>query len=83
MRQGRFKMIDLDLMLKSLRLAWLQRILNANQGLGSVFECQSRPWKCYLSRILTKFGGPFLFNCNYDCMDRPFFTTSAVVVLVS
>ena len=52
-------MIDLDCMIKSLSLAGLQRIFNANQ----------RPWKWYLSHILTKFGFLFLFNCNYEIND--------------
>ena len=52
-------MIDLDCTMKSLRLAWLQRIYNVTEG----------PWKWYLSHLLTKFGSLFLFNCNYDVND--------------
>ena len=52
-------MIDLDCMIKSLCLAWLQRIYNVTEG----------PWKWYLSHLLAKFGGLFLFNCNYDAND--------------
>ena len=52
-------MIDQDCMIKSLRLAWLQRIYNVTEG----------PWKWYLSHLLAKFGGLFLFNCNYDVND--------------
>ena len=44
--KGGLKMTDLECMIKSLRLAWLQRVFNANQV----------PWKWYLSHILTKFG---------------------------
>ena len=54
--KGGLKMIDLDCMIKSLRLAWLQRIYNVTEG----------PWKWYLSHLLAKFGGLFLLNCNYD-----------------
>ena len=57
--KGGLRMIDLDCMIKSLRLAWLQRIYNVTEG----------PWKWYLSHLLTKFGGLFLFNCNYDVND--------------
>lgn len=57
--KGGLRMIDLDCMIKSLRLAWLQRICNVTEG----------PWKWYLSHLLTKFGGLFLFNCNYDVND--------------
>ena len=54
--KGGLKMIDLDCMIKSLRLAWLQRIYNVTEG----------PGKWYLSHLLAKFGGLFLLNCNYD-----------------
>ena len=54
--KGGLKMIDLDCMIKSLRLAWLQRIYNVTEG----------PWKWYLSHLFAKFGGLFLLNCNYD-----------------
>ena len=57
--KGGLKMIDLDCMIKSLRLAWLQRIYNVTEG----------PWKWYLSHLLAKFGGLFLLNCNYDAND--------------
>ena len=58
--KGGLRMIDvLDCMIKSLRLAWLHRIYNVTKG----------PWKWYLSHLLTKFGGLFLFNCNYDVKD--------------
>ena len=56
--KGGLKMIDLDCMIKSLRLAWLQRIY-VTEG----------PWKWYLSHLLAKFGGLFLFNCNYNAND--------------
>ena len=52
-------MIDLDCMIKSLRLASLPRIYNVTEG----------PWKWYLSHLLAKFGGLFLFYCNYDAND--------------
>ena len=57
--KGGLRMIDLDCMIKSLRLAWLQRI----------YDVMEDPWKWYLSHLLTKFGGLFLFNCNYDVND--------------
>ena len=46
-------------MIKSLHLAWLKMIYNVTEG----------PWKWYLSHLLTKFGGLFLFNCNYNVND--------------
>ena len=57
--KGGLRMIDLDCMIKSLRLAWLQRIYN-------VTKCS---WKWYLFHHLARFGGMFLFNCNYDVND--------------
>ena len=57
--KGGLRMIDLDCMIKSLCLARLQRIYNVTKG----------PWKWYLSHLLAKFGGMFLFNCNYGVND--------------
>lgn len=54
--KGGLKNTDLECLIKSLRLAWLQRIFDAND----------RPWKWYLSDLLANFGGSFLFNCNYN-----------------
>jgi len=52
-------MIELETMVKCLRLAWLKRIFNENDG----------TWKNYLHYILKRFGGPFLFHCNYNTKD--------------
>ena len=57
--EGGLKMIDLESMVKALRLAWLKRIFNANDG----------TWKRYLQHQLKTFGGLFFFNCNYDVND--------------
>ena len=57
--EGGLKMIDLESMVKALRLAWLKRIFNANDG----------TWKRYLQHLLKTFGGLFFFNCNYDVND--------------
>ena len=46
-------------MIKSLRLAWLKRIFSSNRG----------TWKSYLRHLLVKYGGLFLFNCNFDVKD--------------
>ena len=59
-KKSGLKMIDLETMIKSLRLAWLRRIFSKNDG----------PWKHYLQHILKSFGGLFLFLCNYDLKDR-------------
>lgn len=53
------KMIDLETMVKSLRLAWLKRIFSENDS----------TWKNYLRYQLKSFGGLFLFHCNYDVKD--------------
>ena len=49
-------MIDLESMIKSLRLAWLKRI----------FQCNNGAWRSFLRFSLEPFGGLFLFHCNYD-----------------
>ena len=53
--KGGLKMIDLETMCKSLRLAWLKRIFSENGG----------TWKYYLNHLSKSFGGLFLFQCNY------------------
>ena len=54
---GGLKMIDLESMIKSLRLAWLKRI----------FQCNNGAWRNFLRFSLEPFGGLFLFHCqNYD-----------------
>ena len=60
--RGGLKMIDLDCMIKSLRLAWLKRIFSAQGG----------TWRNYLQHILVRYGGLFFFNCNYDINDYSF-----------
>ena len=45
-------MIDLETMITSLRLTWLKRIFDVNDG----------AWKDYLRHQLKRFGGPFLFQ---------------------
>ena len=54
------KMIDLESMVKSLRLSWLKRIFGENGG----------AWKSYLRASLKRYGGLFLFYCNYDIKDH-------------
>ena len=46
---GGLKMIDLESMIKSLRLAWIKRIFGKNDG----------AWKSYLRVSLQRFGGLF------------------------
>ena len=57
--EGGLKMIDLDSMIKPLRLAWLKWIFNGNNG----------TWKSYLQYLLEPMGGCFFLNCNYDIKD--------------
>ena len=58
---GGLKMINLESMIQSLRLAWIKRIFGANDG----------TWKSYLRHLLYRCGGLFLFHCNYDVKDIP------------
>ena len=49
-------MIDLESMIKSLRLAWLKRI----------FQCSNGAWRSFLRFSLEPFGGLFSFHFNYN-----------------
>ena len=53
------KVVDTESMIKSLRLAWLNRIFGDNSG----------AWKNYLEYLLKETGGLVLFNCNYNVKD--------------
>ena len=52
-------MVDLECMVKSLRLAWLKRFFSGTNG-----TCKS----C-LQHIVSSVGGLFFFNCNYNISD--------------
>ena len=54
-------MIDrlVDCMIRSLRLGWLQRVLNDS----------SATWKRYFFYLLEHVGGIFFLNCNFDVKD--------------
>ena len=52
-------MLDLECMVKSLRLAWLKRFFSETNG-----TCKS-----YLQHIVSSVGGLFFFNCNYNIWD--------------
>ena len=57
--EGGLKMMDLDSMIKALRLSWLKRFFSSNKG----------AWKTYLRYILKDYGGFLLFSCNYNIKD--------------
>jgi len=57
--EGGVKMIDVESMIKSLRLAWRKRIFSTNAG----------TWKNYLTHLLKESGDLLLFSCNYDVKD--------------
>lgn len=57
--KGGLKMIDLESMVKSLRLAWLKRLFNDSNA----------TWKTYLLHLLKPVGGKFFLNCNYEVSD--------------
>ena len=57
--EGGLRMVDLECMVKSLRLAWLKRIFSGTNG----------TWKSYLQHIMGSVGGLFFFNCNYNISD--------------
>ena len=56
---GGLNLTDLETSIKSLRLAWISKILNS----------ESLPWKSYLRYLLKPFGGFFFFHCNYNIDD--------------
>ena len=57
--KGGLKMMDLESMVKSLRLAWLKRLFNDSNA----------TWKTYLLHLLEPVGGLFFLNCNYEVSD--------------
>jgi len=57
--KGGLRMIDLESMVKSLRLAWLKRLFNDSNA----------TWKMYLLHLLELVGGLFFLNCNYEVSD--------------
>ena len=54
LEEGGIKMIDIESMMKALRLAWLKRIFNNNDS----------TWKFYLRHVLKKIGDLLIFECN-------------------
>ena len=57
--RGGLKMIDVDCMIRSLRLGWLQRVFNDS----------SATWKRYFLHLLEHVGGIFFLSCNFDVKD--------------
>ena len=57
--RGSFQMIDVDCMIRSLRLGWLQRL----------FKDSSAASKRYFLYLLEQVGGIFFLSCNYDVKD--------------
>ena len=58
-KAGGIKMIDIDSLIKALRLTWLKRIFSNNRA----------TWKTYLMFLLKESGGPLIFSCNYNIED--------------
>ena len=52
-------MIDIDSMIKALRLAWLKQIFSNNRA----------TWKTYLMFLLKELGGPLILSCHYSIKD--------------
>ena len=59
LENGGLNLTDLELHIKALRLSWILRLLDEKEG----------PWISYLNYNLKKYGGCFLFRCNYDVND--------------
>ena len=54
--EGGLRMPNVDIIIKSLRLAWLQRLLKAKGAF----------WKTYFFKALEKVGGLIFLKCNYE-----------------
>ena len=55
--RGGIRMVDIDIMIKALKLAWIPRLLTSG----------NQNWKTVPDYYLRKFGGlNFLLRCNYD-----------------
>ena len=52
---GGVKMIDIDSMIKALRLAWLKQIVSSNRA----------TWKTYFMLLLKELGHRIIFSRNY------------------
>ena len=59
LENGGLNLTDLELHIKALRLSWIPRLLDHKEG----------PWISFLKYNLKKYGGCFLFRCNYDVND--------------
>jgi len=58
-KEGGLKKTDFNCMIKSLRLAWIKRIFDKNNG----------TWKSCLQHLLDPIGGFIFLNCNNDIKD--------------
>ena len=56
LKYGGLNLLDLETSIKSLRLAWLGRLLVE----------RSSPWQAFVNHLLKDRGGIFLLRCNYD-----------------
>ena len=65
-------MVDIESLIKSLRLSWLKRIFSDNSG----------AWKNYLEYILKDSGGLMLFKCNYNVKDLQITSTFYLELLI-
>ena len=65
LEESGIKMIDIESIIKALRLAWLKRMFNNNDS----------TWKFYLIHVLKKPGNLLIFECNYLIKDLPTIST--------
>ena len=56
---GGLNLKDFETHIKALRLSWIPRLLAEREG----------PWIYHLKYNLKRYGGCFLFKCNYDGSD--------------
>ena len=59
LENGGLNLTDFETHIKALRLSWITRLLDEKEG----------PWISYLKYSFKRYGGCFLFRCNYDVND--------------
>ena len=62
LENGGLNLTDFETHIKVLRLSWIPRFLDEREVL----------WVSYLKYNLKRYGGSFLFRCNYDVNDLDF-----------
>ena len=57
--KGGLDMVDFNILEKSLKAAWVK----------SLHETHGSKWCSVFSSVISQYGGPFIFECNFDTHD--------------